>query len=114
VLLCAVAVAISPALISIFNRRSAQNMQMPGGSSRQCTQPLVSVVPVRILAADDQEHILEALDLLLVTDLTPAEFIFSKLGGICWNTKEFLLPPLVLAVIYACRGALAAASVRTL
>jgi ABC-type Na+ efflux pump permease subunit len=42
-----------------------------------------------------------ALDLLLVTDLTPKEFIFGKLWGICWNTKEYLLPPLVLAAIYA-------------
>src|SRR5262249_40657720 len=47
-----------------------------------------------------------ALDLLLVTDLTPREFIFGKLGGICYNTKEYLLPPLALAVGYACLGRL--------
>jgi ABC-type Na+ efflux pump permease subunit len=41
-----------------------------------------------------------ALDLLLVTDLTPQEFIFGKLWGIAYNAKEYLLPPLVLAVIY--------------
>jgi ABC-type transport system involved in multi-copper enzyme maturation permease subunit len=48
----------------------------------------------------------KALDLLLVTDLSPKEFIFGKLGGIMWNTKEFLLPPLLLACFYAWRGAL--------
>jgi ABC-type Na+ efflux pump permease subunit len=48
-----------------------------------------------------------ALDLLLVTDLTPKEFIFGKLLGICYNTKEFLLPPLILTVIYGCYGLLA-------
>jgi ABC-type transport system involved in multi-copper enzyme maturation permease subunit len=48
-----------------------------------------------------------ALDLLLVTDLTPREFIFGKIGGILYNTKEYLLAPLVLAVIYAARGQLA-------
>src|SRR5437588_10596171 len=48
-----------------------------------------------------------ALDLLLVTDLTPQEFIFGKLLGILYNTKEFLLPPLVLAGIYAWWGWLA-------
>ena len=48
-----------------------------------------------------------ALDLLLVTDLTPREFIFGKLGGICYNTKEFLIPPLALAIYYAWRGLLA-------
>jgi ABC-type Na+ efflux pump permease subunit len=48
-----------------------------------------------------------ALDLLLVTDLTPKEFIFGKLGGVLYNTKEYILPPVVLAVVYACFGALA-------
>ncbi|HEV3204157.1 MAG TPA: ABC transporter permease [Gemmataceae bacterium] len=44
-----------------------------------------------------------ALDLLLVTDLTPKEFIFGKLLGILFNTKEFLVPPLILAGVYAFR-----------
>jgi ABC-type transport system involved in multi-copper enzyme maturation permease subunit len=48
-----------------------------------------------------------ALDLLLVTDLTPKEFIFGKLGGIAYNTKEFIVPPLILAGVYAWYGALA-------
>lgn len=48
-----------------------------------------------------------ALDLLLVTDLSPNEFIFGKLLGILYNTKEYLLPPLALAVAYACLGLLA-------
>jgi len=48
-----------------------------------------------------------ALDLLLVTDLTPKEFIFGKLGGIVYNTKEYLLPPLLLAGVYAFYGCLA-------
>lgn len=37
-----------------------------------------------------------ALDLLLVTDLTPPEFIYGKLGGIFYNTKEMVLAPLLL------------------
>ncbi len=45
----------------------------------------------------------------MVTDLTANEFIFGKLLGICWNTKEFIIPPLLLAIIYAIRGQLAAA-----
>jgi hypothetical protein len=48
-----------------------------------------------------------ALDLLLVTDLSPKEFIFGKIGGILYNTKEFLLPPLILAAVYAWLGWLA-------
>jgi len=48
-----------------------------------------------------------ALDLLLVTDLTPREFIYGKLWGICWNTKEYLIPPLILMGVYAWLGRLA-------
>ena len=48
-----------------------------------------------------------ALDLLLVTDLTPQEFIFGKLGGILYNTKEYIIPPFLLAAFYAWNGFLA-------
>src|SRR3954469_7297018 len=48
-----------------------------------------------------------ALDLLLVTDVSPKEFVFGKLGGVLYNTKEFLLPPLLIAIYYAAKGTLA-------
>jgi hypothetical protein len=48
-----------------------------------------------------------ALDLLLVTDLSPKEFVFGKLLGIAYNTKEYLVPPLILAGVYAYMGLLA-------
>jgi ABC-type transport system involved in multi-copper enzyme maturation permease subunit len=37
-----------------------------------------------------------ALDLLLVTDLTPKEIVFGKLGGALFNAKEMIVLPLVL------------------
>jgi ABC-type transport system involved in multi-copper enzyme maturation permease subunit len=40
----------------------------------------------------------KALDLLLVTDLTPKEIVFGKLGGVVYNTKEMFLLPIVLCV----------------
>ena len=46
------------------------------------------------------------LDILLVTDISPNEFIFGKILAVAYNTKEYLLPPLLLAVFYAFRGAL--------
>jgi ABC-type Na+ efflux pump permease subunit len=49
----------------------------------------------------------KALDLLLVTDVSPKEFVFGKLGGVLYNTKEFLIPPLLLALYYAIQGTLA-------
>jgi len=38
----------------------------------------------------------KALDLLLVSDLTPREFVFGKLGGAFYNTKEMVLLPAIL------------------
>jgi hypothetical protein len=65
------------------------------------------LVSAQAVTAITSERDLGALDLLLVTDLTPQEFIFGKLLGIAWNTKEFLLPPLLLIGYYAVRGWLA-------
>ena len=42
------------------------------------------------------ERDVKALDLLLVTDLTPKEFVFGKLGGVLYNTKEMVLLPMAL------------------
>ncbi len=67
------------------------------------------LVSAQAVTAITSERDVGALDLLLVTDLTPGEFIFGKLLGILYNTKEFVLPPILLAVLYACRGLLASA-----
>ncbi len=40
----------------------------------------------------------KTLELLLMTDVTAKEFIYGKLGGIFYNTKELILIPLALAV----------------
>jgi hypothetical protein len=45
-----------------------------------------------------------ALDLLLVTDLTPQEFVFGKLLGSLYNSKEMTLLPLVLCAVAWWRG----------
>jgi ABC-type transport system involved in multi-copper enzyme maturation permease subunit len=58
------------------------------------------LVSAQAVTAITSERDTGALDLLLVTDLTPKEFIFGKLAGIAYNTKEYLLPPFILAVIY--------------
>lgn len=47
-----------------------------------------------------------SLDVLLVTDVSPREFVFGKLLGVLVNTKEYLIPPLLLAVFYATQGLL--------
>lgn len=60
------------------------------------------LVSAQAVTAITSERDTGSLDLLLVTDLTPREFIFGKLWGILYNTKEFVLPPFLLAVVYAC------------
>ncbi|MCC7083830.1 MAG: hypothetical protein IT427_02355 [Pirellulales bacterium] len=59
---------------------------------------VLSLVLVNALAVTSitTERDLGALDLLLVTDITPAEFITGKLGGVFYVTKEFVLLPLAL------------------
>ncbi|MEA1950104.1 MAG: hypothetical protein U9N87_01880 [Planctomycetota bacterium] len=47
-----------------------------------------------------------ALDLLLVTDLTPKEIVFGKLGGIFYNTKEMILLPVLLCIYLCYAGAI--------
>jgi ABC-type transport system involved in multi-copper enzyme maturation permease subunit len=47
-----------------------------------------------------------ALDLLLVTELTPTEFIYGKLYGILYNSKEMIALPVLTAIAMAFRGLL--------
>ncbi len=46
----------------------------------------------------------KTLDLLLATDVTAKEFVYGKLGGVFYNTKELILIPLVLLVYYVFAG----------
>jgi len=46
------------------------------------------------------------LELLLVTDISAKEFIFGKLGGILYNSKELILIPLFFMVWYLWQGVL--------
>ncbi len=52
------------------------------------------------------ERDLKTLELLLVTNITAKEFIYGKLGGILYNTKEIILPPLFLTAYFAATGTL--------
>ncbi len=58
------------------------------------------LVTAQATTAITSERDIGALDLLLVTDLSAREFIFGKVLGIVWNSKEYLLPPLLLAGVY--------------
>ena len=56
------------------------------------------LVNAQAVTALTSERDVRALDLLLVTDLTAKEFVFGKLGGIFYNTKDVVLLPMALCV----------------
>ena len=49
-----------------------------------------------------------ALDLLLVTELSPKQFIYGKLYGVLYNTKEMVILPLLLTGYFAYLGLMTA------
>lgn len=97
-------------LIGYYALDTAQGARQPFAAA-QGLLPITIVglllIGAQAVTAITSERDKGALDLLLVTDLTPKEFIFGKLGGIAYNAKEYLLPPLLLLVVYAWLGMLA-------
>jgi ABC-type transport system involved in multi-copper enzyme maturation permease subunit len=69
---------------------------------------VLSLVLVNALAVNSitGERDLGALDLLLVTDISPNEFVFGKLGGVFWVCKWIVAPPLILCTYLWWLGAL--------
>lgn len=69
---------------------------------------LVSLVIVNALAVTSitNERDGGSLDLLLVTDLSPQEFLFGKMGGVAYVTWEMLAGPPVLCLVLFFAGAM--------
>jgi hypothetical protein len=61
---------------------------------------ILGLVLVNALAVTSitNERDAKALDLLLVTDLTPREIVFGKLGGVLFNAKEMIALPALLCL----------------
>jgi len=83
--------AATPRYVSLLPR-----VAMPLASLIVLGLVLVNALAVTSLTS---ERDLRALDLLLVTDLSPKEIIFGKLGGIFFNSKEMILLPLGLCIV---------------
>lgn len=106
-----VAFGVVLALILYF---AASELNRPGG--RPAFAAAYGLVPIFVLslllvAAQAVTSITSerdggALDILLVTDISPREFVFGKIGGVIYNTKEYWIPPLLLTVWYALEGTL--------
>jgi ABC-type transport system involved in multi-copper enzyme maturation permease subunit len=86
--------------------QSHAGMSLAQGALALLPMLLLSLVLVNAQAvtALTAERDTKALDLLLVSDLTPKEFIFGKLGGIFYNTKEIVLLPMLLCGYLGWRG----------
>lgn len=52
----------------------------------------------------------QTLELLLVTEITPSEFVFGKLWGVLFNTKELIVIPLLFILTIWLRGGLSIGS----
>jgi ABC-type Na+ efflux pump permease subunit len=110
-LMVKLAYGIVLALILYF---AVSELNRPGG--RPAFAAAYGLVPIAVLslllvAAQAATSVTSerdggTLDILLVTDISPKEFIFGKLWGVVYNCKEYLIPSLLLAVFYAIRGAL--------
>ena len=75
----------------------------PAAGHAQRTWVLVPLVLLSLVLVNAQavtsltsERDAKALDLLLVTDLTPKEIVYGKLGGVFYNTKEMVVLPMLL------------------
>jgi hypothetical protein len=65
------------------------------------------LINAQALAAITSERDLRSIDLLLATDLSAKEFVYGKLSGIFYNTKEMVAAPIVvLALLHSQWGLL--------
>ncbi len=79
---------------------------LPAVTLPLATLGVISLVLVNALAVNavTGERDGLALDLLLVTDLAPHEFVFGKLLGVLYVAKEMIVLPLLLIVAVAVAG----------
>jgi ABC-type transport system involved in multi-copper enzyme maturation permease subunit len=98
----AVFVACTAALVTTV---SADAAAAPAAPIPAAAKPLVTLLVVGLILLNalavtslTNERDGRALDLLLVTDLSPKEIVFGKLGGAFYNAKEMILLPLALCV----------------
>jgi hypothetical protein len=73
---------------------------IPAAAKPIVTLLVVGLILLNALAVTSltNERDSRALDLLLVTDLSPKEIVFGKLGGAFYNAKEMILLPIALCI----------------
>src|SRR5262249_2052708 len=89
----------------------SQGMESPLETGRALIPIGLSILSLILINAQGvtaltSERDTGALDLLLVSELTPSEFIYGKLYGILYNSKEMIALPIITAVAMAFLGML--------
>ncbi|MGL4942062.1 MAG: ABC transporter permease subunit [Thermoguttaceae bacterium] len=80
---------------TIEDRISVSPAELAGTILPLCLLSLI-LVNAQSITSLTSERDGGTFDLLLVSDLTPQEFVYGKLGGIAWNMKWVILLPLLL------------------
>lgn len=101
-------VGLNQSLSDITNGvpRAGLSSIFPAAATSLAPLFLVSLIIINALAVNSitNERDGQALDLLLVTDISPAEFVFGKLWGIFYVTKEMIILPMLISIYLLIRG----------
>jgi ABC-type transport system involved in multi-copper enzyme maturation permease subunit len=92
----------------LLGRSMLNDELLPSGARILAPLFLVSLVIINALAVNSitNERDGQALDLLLVTEISPWEFLFGKLVGVMYVAKEMVLFPLLLCLYVLTQGGL--------
>jgi hypothetical protein len=104
----AVFVACAAVLVTQLSVHESLDAAIPPTAKPIITLLVVGLILLNALAVTSltNERDSRALDLLLVTDLSPKEIVFGKLGGAFYNAKEMILLPIVLCIYLWFAGAI--------
>lgn len=88
-----------------YERTGVAGRALPAATLPVAALGVISLLLVNALAVNSvtTERDVLALDLLMVTDLRPAEFVFGKIFGVLYVAKEMVLIP--MAILIALGGA---------
>lgn len=89
-----------------FERTGTAGRTLPAATLPVAAIGVVSLLLVNALAVNSitTERDTLALDLLLVTDIRPPEFVFGKILGVLYVTKEMVLIPVAMLVALGILG----------
>jgi len=92
----------------IWMMHSREGLSEGAGAAVLVPLFLLSLILVNAQAVTSltSEKDAKALDLLLVSDLSPKEFVYGKLGGVLYNTKEIVVLPMGLCLYLWLAGVL--------